>query len=66
MSSLAEIETAAEKLPAQDQRELFEFLLGKLRSGGPPLPAPRIFTSREMQAWMDEDEKDMRELTQGS
>ncbi len=66
MSSLAEIEMAAEKLPAQDQRELFKFLLGKLRSGGPPLPTPRIFTSQEMQAWMVEDEKDMRELSQGS
>lgn len=31
MSTLAEIEQAAEVLPAEQQRELVQFLLGKLR-----------------------------------
>ena len=63
MSALLEIEKAAEMLPSDQQRELFGFLLGKLRMDGPPLMVPRIFSSEEMNAWMDEDDADLRELT---
>ena len=62
MSTLLEIEKAAEMLPS-DQWELFGFLLTKLRMDGPPLMVTRIFSAEEMNAWMDEDEADLRELT---
>ena len=63
MSTLLEIEKAAEMLSSDQQRELFGFLLGNLRMDGPPLMVPRIFSSEEMNAWMDEDEADLREIT---
>lgn len=66
MSSLLEIERAADLLPRDQQRELFGFLLEKLRVDGPPLMAPRIFSVGEMNAWMDEDEADLRELAKDS
>jgi hypothetical protein len=43
MSPLLEIEQAAEMLSSNQQRELFGFLLEKLRIDGPPLMVPRIF-----------------------
>ena len=58
-----EIEKAAEILPSDQQRELFGFLLEKLRMDGPSLMAPRFFSAEEMNAWMDEDEADLREIT---
>jgi len=61
MSTLLEIEKAAEMLPSDQQRELFGFLLGKLRMDGPPLMMPMIFSVEEMNACMDE--ADLRELT---
>jgi|LauGreDrversion4_1035100.scaffolds.fasta_scaffold698170_1 hypothetical protein len=66
MSTLLEIEKAAEMLPRHQQRELFGFLLKKLRMDGPPLMVPRVFSAEEMNAWMDEDEADLRELTRDS
>ena len=66
MSTLLEIEKAAEMLPRHQQRELFGFLLKKLRMDGPPLMAPRIFSAEEMNAWMDEDEADLRGITRNA
>jgi hypothetical protein len=34
-------------------------LAASLREEGRPLPAPRSFTSAEMQAWIKEDERDL-------
>jgi hypothetical protein len=66
MSTLLEIEKAAELLPRDQQRELFGFLLERLRGDGPPLVAPRIFSVEEMKAWMVEDEADLRDLAKDS
>ena len=66
MSTLLEIEKAAEMLPSDQQRELFGFLLKKLRMDGPPLMLPRIFSAEEMNAWMDEDGADLREITRNA
>jgi hypothetical protein len=41
MTTLLEIETAAETLPAEEQRELLLFLMERLRAKGPALPEPR-------------------------
>jgi hypothetical protein len=66
MSTLLEIEKAAEMLPTDQQRELFGFLLKKLRMDGPLLMAPRIFSAEELNAWMDEDEADLRGITRNA
>jgi len=34
-------------------------LAASLREEGRPLPAPRSFTSAEMQSWIKEDERDL-------
>jgi len=65
MSTLAEIESAVEALPAREKAELLLFVAGKLRAEGTPLPEPRLFTPEQLQAWMDEDEEDMRKFRVG-
>ena len=62
MSTLQEIESAANDLPPAEQQELLVFIADKLRSQGRPLPPPRRFSAAEMKSWMDEDERDFREL----
>jgi hypothetical protein len=65
MSTLAEIESAAMALPAREKVELLLFVAGQLRAEGAPLPEPRLFTPEQLQAWMDEDEEDMRKFRAG-
>ena len=65
MSTLAEIEPAAEMLPAVEQQELLLFLAARLRARGDALPEPRLFTPEQLQAWMDEDEADLRRFDAG-
>jgi hypothetical protein len=62
MSTLAEIESAAKRLPPAQKQELLVFLADELRSAGQPLPELRRFSSAEVQSWLDEDERDMREF----
>jgi hypothetical protein len=62
MSTLAEIESAAAALPPQEKAELLLFVAGQLRAQGAPLPEPRLFSPGQLQAWMDEDEEDMRKF----
>lgn len=59
MSTLAEIESAVESLPAVEKQELLLFLAARLRAEGGELPPPRRFTHEEMKAWIKEDEADM-------
>jgi hypothetical protein len=65
MSTLDEIEAAAEKLPPNQQQELLLFLARRLREAGGALPEPRLFSEDQLKAWMDEDEEDMRQLRSG-
>ncbi len=60
MSTLVEIETAAAALSAEEKAELLLFVAQQLRAEQAPLPEPRLFTKEQLQAWMDEDEEDMR------
>lgn len=62
LSTLLKIEKAVELLPRDQQRELFGFLLERMRADGPPLLAPRIFSAGEMKSWMDEDVADLSGL----
>lgn len=61
MSSLAEIEAAADCLPPNEKEELFLYLAARLRSGA-PLPPPRDFQMEQIQDWIKTDEEGMRSL----
>lgn len=65
MSTLAEIESATLSLPAVEKAELLLFVAGQLRAEGAPMPEPRLFAPEQLQAWMDEDEEDMRKFRAG-
>ena len=56
MSTLAEIEAAAAKLPSEEKQELLLFLAVRLRGERGAMPEPRKFTKDEMEAWIAEDE----------
>ena len=58
MTTLAEIERAADELPPEQQGELLVHLAERLRSAGPRLPEPRTFTAEQIAAWIAQDEAD--------
>lgn len=60
MSTLAEIETAADALPPEQKHELLLFLAARLRAQAGDLPPPREFAPAQMQSWIAEDEADMQ------
>jgi hypothetical protein len=57
MSTLAEIETAADSLPSVEKEELFRFLAMHLRKDR-AMPTPRIYSDAELAAMLAEDEAD--------
>ena len=66
MSTLAEIEQAAEVLPVeQKQRLLFSLLVG-LRKGGAELPPPRDIPTATIEQWVAEDEEGFRKFKAGA
>jgi hypothetical protein len=60
MSTLAEIEKAAEQLPPQQKQELMLFLGARLRAERAGLPEPRQFSREQVQSWIAEDETDLK------
>lgn len=60
MSTLAEIEAAAEALPPEQKQELLLFLAARLRAQGARLPEPRKFSREQMAGWIAEDEADLQ------
>lgn len=62
MSTLAEIESAADTLPPQEKQELILFLATRLRESGVKLPPPRKFSREQIAAWIAEDEAEMQRL----
>jgi hypothetical protein len=66
MSTLAEIEEAAEKLSPAEKQELLLFLATRLRLDRARLPEPRKYTREQMAAWIAEDEAEMRRFQQGA
>jgi hypothetical protein len=66
MSTLAEIEAAVDALPPEQKQELLLFLAARLRAQGPPLPEPRKFSREQIDAWIVEDEADMRRVREGT
>ena len=66
MSTLAEIEKAADALPAPQKQELILFLATRLRSAGARLPEPRQFSREQVDAWIAEDEADLQRFHRGA
>lgn len=64
MSTLAEIESAADALPPEQKQELFLFLAARLRGAG-QLPSPREFSREQIEAWIADDEEGMRRFREG-
>jgi hypothetical protein len=56
VSTLSEIETAADSLPPAEKQELLLFLASRLRRNGAQLPSPRPFAPQEIASWIAEDE----------
>ena len=56
MSTLAEIESAADTLSAPEKQELLLFLAARLQASGAELPSPRRFTREQVAAWVTADE----------
>jgi hypothetical protein len=65
MSTLAEIEAAAEALPPEQKQELLLFLAARLRAQGARLPEPRKFPRDQIAGWISQDEADMKQFRDG-
>jgi len=65
MSTLAEIEAAADALPPEQKQELLLFLAARLRAVGAKIPEPCKFARDQVAAWIAEDEADMRRFREG-
>ena len=59
MSTLLEIEAAADCLPPEQRQELFLYLAARLRGSG-QLPPPRDFSREQIKGWIADDEEGMR------
>ena len=67
MSTLQEIESAARRLPQDEKEGLLLFIAEDLRAErSAALPSPRRFSKEEMDAWIAEDEADMRSIKAGT
>jgi hypothetical protein len=64
MSTLAEIETAADSLSIEEKEELLRFLAMRLRKER-ALPTPRIYSDEEIATMLAEDEADGERFRQG-
>ena len=59
MSTLAEIEAAAEALSPKQKQELMLFLAARLRANGAKMLEPRAFSPDEIANWIARDETDL-------
>ena len=59
MSTIAEIEAAADALPTEQKEELFLVLAARLRGSG-ELPPPRDFNPEKIEGWIADDEEGYR------
>ena len=66
MSTLAEIEQAAEVLPVEQKQRLLFSLLTGLRKGGAELPPPRDIPKATIGQWVAEDEESFRKFKAGA
>ena len=64
MSTLAEIETAADSLSSEEKEELLRFLAMRLRKDR-AMPKPRIYSDAALATMLAEDEADGERFRQG-
>jgi len=65
MTTLTEIEAAADALSSEQKQELFLFLAARLRAGSTQLSSPREFSRPQIEAWITDDEEGMRRFQAG-
>ena len=65
MSTLIEIETAADSLSSEEKEELLRFLAMRLRKKDRAMPKPRIYSDEELASMLAEDEADGERFRQG-
>jgi hypothetical protein len=65
MSTLEEIESAADALSPEQKQQLLLFLLRRMRAEGVQLPEPRAFSSEQVRQWIEEDEEELKHFNQG-
>jgi len=63
MSTLVEIEAAADTLLPEEKQELILFLATRLRRSGVKLPPPRKFSREQIASWISEDEAEMQRFS---
>ena len=66
MSTLSEIEAAADQLRPEEKQELILFLATRLRATGAELPPPRAFSKEQIPQWIAEDEEGYRRFVAGA
>jgi hypothetical protein len=66
MSSLLEIEEAADVLPIEEKKELVAFLLTRLRGAGDELPHVRDIPKEIIDRWVADDEEGYRKFLAGA
>lgn len=66
MSTLAEIEAAAESLAPEEQQELLLFLAMRLHAAGAALPPYRDIPKVQMDQWIKEDDEGYRRFQTGA
>ena len=65
MSTLAEIEAAAEALTPEQKQELLLFLAARLRAHDAKPPETRKFSREQIASWIAQDEVDMQRFNEG-
>jgi len=66
MSSLAEIEAAADALTPELKEELLLFLATRLPAQAARLPEPRKFSREQIAGWIERDKSDMQQFQEGN
>lgn len=66
MSTLAEIEAAADTLSTEQQQELLLFLATRLHGANGPLPPPRDIPREQLDRWIAEDEAGHKRFLAGA
>lgn len=65
MSTLPEIEEAADALPVKEKEELFLFLATRLRGQAQEPVPPREFSLEQLQRWIADDDAGYRRFRSG-
>ena len=65
MSTLAEIEAAADALTVEQKQELLLFLATRMRAQGATPSEPRQYSPKQLADWIARDEADMQRFNEG-